>query len=298
MAYYLEKNEPFSEGIKRIGMEQNNMAIDALANDDDLHNGIHKARKHFKKLRAYYRLIRDEVGYSVYKDGNVFYRTLGRKLASLRDITSRIEAVGFLRVQYGERISAEAFEVLLALLDEERETIRATEEEGENQVEETIELLHRERGRFIELPVRDQCLKNTIASIHRVYERGYKGYKRSLGDPSVEEMHDWRKRVKYLWYHYRMLRQAWPRVFRAYKKEAKILADFLGDYHDLALLMEKMEDYQERLPEEARRILSASASHYMLKLLEESRKLGALVYNEPPKVFAKKMRRVLKENLL
>lgn len=298
MAYYLEKSESFSEGVKRIGMEQNNMAIDALANDDDLHSGIHKARKHFKKLRALYRLVRDEAGHEVYKEGNVFYRDLGRKLAPLRDITSRIETIGLLQEQFGNMVNSEAFDILRGLLDEERKAIKEQEVEEGNKVEEAIELLREERGRFLQLPVRDKCLKQTIGSLHRVYRRGYKGFERSLGSPTVEEMHEWRKRVKYLWYHYRLLRMAWPRVFRAYKKETKVLADHLGDYHDLALLMDKMESYGEELPEEARRVLAAIAEGHKHKLLEDSRKQGALVYTEPPKAFAKRMKGVLAGNLL
>ncbi|MCB9035876.1 MAG: CHAD domain-containing protein [Lewinellaceae bacterium] len=298
MAYYLEKSESFSEGVKRIGMEQNNMAIDALANDDSLHNGIHKARKHFKKMRALYRLVRDEAGPRAYKEGNALYRDLGRKLAPLRDITSRIETVGLLQEQFGGMAGAEAFDTLRALLEEERQAIREAELEQGNIVEETIDLLREKRGRILRLRLRDRCLKKTISSLRRVYRRGYKGFQNSLDDPSVEEMHEWRKRVKYLWYHYRLLRQAWPRVFRAYKKETKVLADFLGNYHDLALLMDKMDAYGERLPEEVRRTLSTVAESHKTQLLEDARQLGSLVYNEPPKAFAKKMRRLLKGRLL
>lgn len=298
MAYYLEKNEPFSEGIRRIGAEQNDMAIEALAGDDNLHNGIHKARKHFKKQRALYRLIRDEVGHKMYKEGNVFYRGLGRKLAPLRDITSRIETVGLLQEQFGNMVNGEAFDTLRALLEEERQAIRERELKEGNEVEETIQLLREESGRLLHLPVRDHCLKQTIGSLQRVYSRGYKGFQRSLGDPTVEEMHEWRKRVKYLWYHYRLLRQAWLRVFRAYKKETKVLADYLGDYHDLALLMDKMDSYGERLPGEAHRVLAAIAQGHKSKLLEDARELGALVYTESPGAFAGRMRGLLKDNLL
>ncbi|MCO6491282.1 MAG: CHAD domain-containing protein [Phaeodactylibacter sp.] len=298
MAYYLEKNEPFSEGIRRIGAEQNDMAIEALAGDDDLHNGIHKARKHFKKQRALYRLVRDEVGHKLYKEGNVFYRDLGRKLAPLRDITSRIETVALLQEQFGNMVNAEAFDTLRALLEEERQAIRERELKEGDQVEETIRLLREESGRLLQLPVRDHCLKQTVDSLKRVYARGYKGFQKSLDDPTVEEMHEWRKRVKYLWYHYRLLRHAWLRVFRAYKKEIKLLADYLGDYHDLALLIDKMESYGDRLPAETHRILSAIARGHARKLLEDARELGALAYTESPAAFAGRMRGLLKDNLL
>ena len=297
MAYYLERQERFSEGIQRIGLEQNKMAIDGLANDDDPHGGVHKARKHFKKLRALYRLIRDEVGPEVYRQGNTFYRDLGRRLASLRDITSLIEAVALLQKRPGTIAENEACYLLLALLEKERQAILQTHTAEDSLLEQAILQLQENRHRFLQLSLRDDCLPEIIAALRRVYQRGYKEYHKALGTPSVEDMHEWRKRVKYLWYQYRLLKQASPRVFRAYKKIANPLSDILGDYHDLALLDEKIEEQSRQLPEEARQLLHELIGAHLGRLLEESRRLGAIFYAETPEAFIRRMQSTLKGNL-
>ncbi len=46
-------------------------------------------------------------------------------------------------------------------------------------------------------------------------------------------MHEWRKRVKDLWYHVTLLQDAWRPVMSALADEAHELSDRLGDEHDL-----------------------------------------------------------------
>ena len=56
--------------------------------------------------------------------------------------------------------------------------------------------------------------------------------------PEVERLHEWRKRVKDLWYHHTLLRALWPPVMQAVGDEAHELSDRLGDDHDLAMLLD------------------------------------------------------------
>jgi hypothetical protein len=49
-------------------------------------------------------------------------------------------------------------------------------------------------------------------------------------------LHEWRKRAKDLWYHHRLLKDAWPGPVKAFADEADQLGKLLGDDHDLATL--------------------------------------------------------------
>ena len=60
--------------------------------------------------------------------------------------------------------------------------------------------------------------------------------------PSDENLHEWRKRLKDLLYQLRLLQAAWPTVLGAYVQEAHRLADLLGDDHDLTVLISVLRD--------------------------------------------------------
>ena len=46
--------------------------------------------------------------------------------------------------------------------------------------------------------------------IRRTYRKGRTGLERAETDPSDETLHEWRKRVKDMWYSLRLLQRMWP----------------------------------------------------------------------------------------
>lgn len=86
--------------------------------------------------------------------------------------------------------------------------------------------------------------------LKRTYRRGRTGRKRAFAAPTTERLHEWRKRVKYHWYHVRLLQNVWPEPMKVRRRELKVLADLLGDDHDLAVLRQLLLSAPEQ--EEAR----------------------------------------------
>ena len=64
--------------------------------------------------------------------------------------------------------------------------------------------------------------------------------RRTIADPSAENVHEWRKRAKDIWYQLRIVRRAWPALLGETAGQAHVLADLLGDHHDLAMLREDL----------------------------------------------------------
>ena len=79
MSYRLKENEGFSEGIKRIVLEQLDEALanlkPAVRNKDE---AIHDARVSIKKIRAVLRLIRDSLGKKIFEEEDIAYRDAAR----------------------------------------------------------------------------------------------------------------------------------------------------------------------------------------------------------------------------
>jgi CHAD domain-containing protein len=55
-------------------------------------------------------------------------------------------------------------------------------------------------------------------------------------DPSTENLHEWRKQVKYLFYEFQVLRPVFTEELTIYESKLDKLADYLGEDHDLAEL--------------------------------------------------------------
>ena len=67
----------------------------------------------------------------------------------------------------------------------------------------------------------------------------------------MEDFHEWRKRVKYHWYHCRLLKNLYKPLMKARRDEAKHLADLLGDDHDLSMLDLLLTEHARDFPDPA-----------------------------------------------
>ena len=79
--------------------------------------------------------------------------------------------------------------------------------------------------------------------LEKTYRRGRREFEAAMEEPTVESLHEWRKRVKHLWYHHTLLRSLWPPVMEVTGDEAHALSDRLGDDHDLAVLAAWVEEH-------------------------------------------------------
>jgi CHAD domain-containing protein len=116
--------------------------------------------------------------------------------------------------------------------------------------------------------------------------------KRVASDPSDENVHDWRKRAKDLWYHVRLVRRAWPGLLKETADEAHELADLLGDHHDLAVLRDDVREDPAiaAASDELARLLDA-IDERQGELLEKALGLGARLYAEKPKAYGIRLRK-------
>ncbi len=84
--------------------------------------------------------------------------------------------------------------------------------------------------------------------LEREYRRGRGALRAVRKDPSAEAVHQWRKRVKDLWYHLRLLQGVWPATMGAAADEAHALSDLLGDHHDLSVLIDERASRRRTIP--------------------------------------------------
>jgi len=122
------------------------------------------------------------------------------------------------------------------------------------------------------------------------YSQGRRTYRTVLKDASPENFHEWRKRVKQIWYHVRLLQPIWPEQMDAGGDELKLLGEQLGDDHDLFLLEQSAEKQcaQNGNVKESE-TLRGLITQRQGELRDAALKLGARFYAEKPSMFAARL---------
>lgn len=292
MSYRLEPEEKVTPGLRRIAHEQIDKAIAQLRHPEpEPDEAIHDARKRFKKVRAVMRLVRDELG-DTYRRENVTYRDAGRRLSDVRDSFVMVETLDLIREQYSDELADDAFSDTRQKLVERHEATRRQTLQAEDAATEVADTVTKAQRRIDELPLGQITYEDIAPSIRRVYKRGYKGLARSYQTRDPEEFHEWRKRVKYLWYHARILRRLWPDLMEELADQVHDLSDYLGDAHDMAEFEALLEAEPDLVSDEAaREVLSALMRQRRRTLEEKVRPLGHRIYAEEPNQFVERIGR-------
>lgn len=288
MSYRIDLRKEFQAEIKRIISDQLSSVTSKINDRDvDFDEKVHASRKHFKKIRAVWRLIRDDIGQDNYQNENRFYRDLGRKMASMREAKVYLNTIEALEDSTNEDQVMLFPTIKDSLIHHYKvEKIKFTEEHLFDQVTEQVE---QGKQRVNELKLKNNDFDVCKVGIKRVYKRGVKTFHRAKSEPTAEHLHEWRKRVKYLWYHVRLLRDVWKPVMKGYEKSLDNLSDYLGDEHDLSELEVFLEQNLQRdFPKEAE-LLKKRIAPQKKELQSKAWPVGEKIYAEQPKKFVNRL---------
>jgi CHAD domain-containing protein len=293
-AYRLKRKESAIRGVRRIAAGRANSALEHLAmeaGDADTAEAVHEARKDLKKLRAVLRLVRDELGPDVYRSENARFRDAGRELAGARDAEVKLTTLDALAERCDDDFPRADVRPLIEVLAQERDTlIRRLEADDQPDGPRALAAASVSSGRaaIADWPLRTDGWALVEPGLKRSYRRGRRRLADVREDASDENVHEWRKRVKDLWYHLRLVRNVWPEVVGTTSEEAHELADLLGDHHDLAVLAEDIAGRE--LPQNGGiNTLPRLIARRQAELLDGAHELGERIYAEKPKAFTTRL---------
>ena len=280
-AYRLEPGEPLPEGIARIARGRIDHAVDELRGNTDStsEQAVHEARKDTKKLRALLRLARGELGERTYARENACFRDAARELAGARDADVMLATLKALELPDGLR-----GELRRRIQDGHSEQ---RSEGREAAAREAVASLEEARGRIDDWPLERDSFAALSEGLERTYRRGRREFREARAEAATEALHEWRKRVKQLWYHASLLRCAWPPVMTAFADEAHELSDRLGEDHDLAMLAGWAAEHVGHEPE-----LVDAVEDRRERLQSEAFALGGRLYAEKPSAYVRRIERL------
>lgn len=229
MPFRLKSKEAFPDGIRRIADEQIQWAADQLSTqhhvEQDVDRGVHEARKSIKKVRGILRLIQPDWR-SGYRAENGRFRTLARALSAARDAAVLLETFDSAAGRRAREFSA----IRQGLEKQLHQSKRAADLPVV--LRETAEGLRAAARRVENWPVPN----DGEAGFAATYERGKKALELAIEDPTPENLHSFRKRVKEHRYHSRLVGN------KAREENLHGLETILGDNQNLAVLHKKLDE--------------------------------------------------------
>ena len=291
MAYRLNLDEPISTAVVATVDERLAHAITQLRETaaQDRTTAIHDARKDLKKLRSLLRLIGPGVKRRERRRENTAFAEVGRSLSVARDADVMVEVVDDLTQRATGQVPEATFAALRHALVDAAQDVRG--EVDDATLEASAAELDASRERFAAWALDKLRDASLIEGLARGYARGRADFALAQEpDPAAEHLHDWRKRVKDLWYQERLLRDAWPTVLKAQIEELDALAEVLGDDHDLAVLRALLVSGEGAAAQVAADLdpLVAYIDVRRAGLLATARSLGARIYAEKPEAFERR----------
>jgi CHAD domain-containing protein len=287
MSYRLKKGEKVREGMRRVVVEEADKALERLTSaKGNRDEAIHDARVCFKKIRAVLRLMRDPMG-GQFQEENIFYRDLGRRLSSVRNNVAMIESLSKLKKRFADQLSARALRTPRRPLVESNARDKG---EKKKTVIAVARGLRRGRRRMEQWPLGRDGFSDLAGGLKRTYKQGRNQFATSCQNPTVENLHEWRKRVKDFWYQLRILKNIWPGEVGQFADELQRLGDYLSDYHDLALLRGCSADNWKQIGEGTEiETLIALIDQRAAELRLGAELLGDRIYTEKPATFLRRL---------
>jgi CHAD domain-containing protein len=282
MSYSLKAHEWLDDGIRRIVHAQAQIILEGLARADEPHKGLYEARKAFKRLRALLRLVRTSIGQTAYQRSNERLRACANRLApardgyvvaqSLQNHLARLDDPSPYQAMH-QRWLAEADAQLEAVLnDAELRTSLHNDLDSLRQDAEQWRLWPRDGFALV------------AADLRATYRKGQRAMRalQTQPDASPEAFHEWRKRVKHLWYHLTLFREL--EGLEPLIQQADALGELLGLAHDQVVLEEKLRHQPEDVS-----ALIALAQAEARRLEQEALRLGSALYAQRPNEFLARM---------
>lgn len=269
MSYRIERSETLPAAVRRVAVEEIDLARADLSGPD-VDAAVHAVRKRFKRLRALLRLVGEP-------ERGVPFRDAGRALAAARDrrvvadtaarLAERSEALARVAARLARRASdgPPMDRHVLDALDEPLGRLRV----------DVAEI-----GGSLDASSTDDALRSAVRASQAA---GRRRFAVARTWPTAVHLHEWRKRVKDLWYQATLLAERAPGA-AARIDDLDVLGDTLGLDHDHAVLHDVVGD-PAVCPEADRAVVRVVIAAERLRLQEQAWPLGYALYTPEPDAF-------------
>jgi CHAD domain-containing protein len=250
---------------------------------------VHEARKAIKRMRALARLLREQLGEQEFARVNTSLRQAAQRLAGARDADVRLMTLQDLIAHHPRALATDGVRQLERQLQHER--LQGGEPSDIDDVLRDIAAMRDQLARW---SLVDTDFETLAPGLRRIYREGRRRYTRCAREHGRDEqdVHDWRKRVKSLYYALDMLGAKKVKGARRVTRRADRLGDLLGSEHDLWVLCSYVDAHPELFAEDqaAEAELLKRIGQRRRRLRKRALKLGVRLYKHKPDRFTHRSR--------
>lgn len=238
MAYRLKRKDgSVQKAVRRVACEQIDKAIAATERLDPA-DAVHDVRKRCKKLRGLIRLVRPS--FAAYKDENAVFRDIAALISDARDAKVMQDTYDLLVSHYSDRIDRRALGSIRRRFTLDRKAAGGGGEDVRERLAKARDRLLAARERAGGWNLNEKDWAAIGGGLEKTYARACEASESARACSDGETFHELRKRIKYHWYHCRLLENLWPEMMTIRTHLARELSDLLGDHHDLTVFQERL----------------------------------------------------------
>jgi CHAD domain-containing protein len=295
MSFELHQRKHIDDELRKIARGELRRASDTLLGSDAsaFNTSVHEARKRVKKVRAIVEVIERSGREVPGKDRNRL-QGAARELSALRDSAAIIETFDRVRRRYSKRLPEHTYGILRRALVQAREQ-RERRARRDGVASEAARKLDKTRKAAKRWAVPAIDLSQLVVVATNAYGRSRKAMKHARETGQSATLHEWRKRVKMLWYQLRLLKPLTTGV-ASLAADLKRLETELGEDHNLVVLGAILRSCRDlrRMRAEVRQI-ERLAIQMRQPLRKRAFALGSRLFRRKRCAFARWLRRASKQ---
>ena len=274
----LQRQEGIGDGLTRIARETVDRASEHLADSKmDMATRVHETRKRFKEIRAVLRLGRFAPRID-FKAKNRWFRDAARDLATMREADALIAILGALHGTARDRAERTALTRVGKMLTADRDAVPPG---PANDIAERLstmrDTLTFEGWRWFE------------PGLRRAYRDGRRAFRAARRAHTPAAIHEWRKRVKDLWYHAQIVAPAWPELMNAHAAMLHELSRLLGEHHDLSALAAMIGEQRLRFGPKTSQRIESVIERRRAEIEASIFRIGPFVFTERPNGWSRRI---------
>jgi CHAD domain-containing protein len=218
------QDSDLKETFRRIAREELSFAIQHFATDRLSPEAVHDIRKRIKKLQGLLRLLKP--GLQDYRTTALALSNIGHGLTARREMEVRLVTFDSLFPVVPPKMIPFRARLVSDLSAPAADQVPGTTHQG------LTDLLSVSKS--WKLHGKDAAI--LTAGLARTMDRARYALDDARADPTLDNMHVWRKRAKDHWYQARLFCPVWPEALAPLVHFAGTLTEDLGRHHDLGQL--------------------------------------------------------------